>query len=159
MEDTDWLSAMNPVNILQGLHPRYIYLGHWRAQKSYQLLSGPMEKYVLRTWPQHNAGPGLNAGKAALFTWVTRIGARSRSLCFNKHLLGAELNTKYIITFTPCHNLMWQMWALFHNKGNRPQKGEVTYPVPQLELSWTQHQADFHVSTLPDQIKCSNIKK
>lgn len=68
MEDTDWLSAMNPVNILQGLHPRYIYLGHWGAQKSYQLLSGPMEKYVLRTWPQHNAGPGLNTGKAALFT-------------------------------------------------------------------------------------------
>lgn len=40
MDDTDWLSAMIPANILQGPHHRYIYLGHWRAWESYQLLDG-----------------------------------------------------------------------------------------------------------------------
>lgn len=40
MEDTDWLSAVILANILQGPHPRDIYLGYWRSQESYQLLSG-----------------------------------------------------------------------------------------------------------------------
>lgn len=64
MEDTDWLSAVIPANILQGPHLAYIYLGHWRATESYQLLSGPMERDDVRTWPQHEAGPRLNMGKA-----------------------------------------------------------------------------------------------
>ena len=67
MEGIDWLSAMIPANILQGPHPRYIYLGHWRTRKSYQLLGGPL-KMDVRTWHHHNAGPGLNTGEASLFT-------------------------------------------------------------------------------------------
>ena len=124
MEDTDWLSAVIPANILQGPQPRYIYLGHWRTRESYQLLGGPVKKDV-RTWHQCNAGQGLNTGEASLFTWVTRTGTSSRSLQVNKYLIDAEHNAKHIM-FIPCHNLVWQMWALFYNKGNRAQKGKVT---------------------------------
>lgn len=64
MEDTDRLAATIPANTLQGPHRRYVYLGHWRSWESYQLLREPMEREDVRTWPQHNARPGLNTAKA-----------------------------------------------------------------------------------------------
>lgn len=68
---------------------------------------------------------GLNTGEDSLFTWVNGTGTSSRRLQVNKYLTDAEHNTKHI-TFIPCHNLVWQMWALFYSMWNRAQKGEVT---------------------------------
>lgn len=82
MEDTDWPPAVIPANILQGPHLRYTHWGHWRSQESYQLLSRPMETGDVRTRPQHNAGPGVNTGKATFRPERLEPGIHLGSLSF-----------------------------------------------------------------------------